>query len=146
MKDKGTVVRLQDGLAWVKVTSQVACGECSARALCAAKQNGEGNLAARNPIDAGPGDEVEIEVPETDYSHALSAIFGLLLLISLAGLALGYFLRPVGSFSSGENGLIGLLAGLLLGGLAVHRRYRAKAGDASWPVVVEVLKKGGSHG
>jgi positive regulator of sigma E activity len=146
MKDSGTVVSLQGGLAWVKVTPKVACCECSARALCSAKQDDEGKLAVRNPLDARPGDEVEIEVPETGYSRALSTIFGLLLVVSLAGLALGYFLRPVGSLAPGENGLIGLLAGLLVGGLAVNRRYRAGRSDAAWPVVIEILKKGGSHG
>ena len=146
MKDSGTVVRLQDGLAWIKVIPKVACCDCSARALCSSKQDEEGTLGVRNPLGARPGDEVEIEVPETAYSRALSTIFGLLLIATLAGLALGYFLRPVRGLAPGENGLIGFVAGLVLGGLAVHRRYRAGAADASWPVVVAILKKGGSHG
>ncbi|HUU39102.1 MAG TPA: SoxR reducing system RseC family protein [Candidatus Desulfaltia sp.] len=146
MKDSATVIRVQNGLAWVKVTPKVACCECSARALCSAKQDKEGKLAVRNPVGARPGDEVEIEVPETDYSRALSAIFGFLLIGSLAGLALGYFLSPVSSLAPGENGLIGLLAGLGLSGLAIQRRYRAGKRDAGWPVVVEILKKGGFHG
>jgi positive regulator of sigma E activity len=146
MKDNATVIRVQDGLAWVKVTSQVACCECSARALCSAKQDEEGKLAVRNPVDARPGDEVEIDVPETDYSRALSAIFGWLLIASLAGLAFGYILAPVRSLAPGINGLLGLIAGLGLGGLAVHRRYRSGKRDSGWPVIIAVLKKGGSHG
>lgn len=146
MKDNGTVVRLQDSLAWIRVIPKVACCDCSARALCSAKQDEEGTLAVRNPLGARPGDEVEIEVPETAYSRALSTIFGLLLVVTLAGLALGYLLRPVRSLSPAENGLIGFLAGLVLGGLAVHRRYRAGKADASWPVIIAILKKGGSHG
>ena len=90
MKDNATVIRVEDGLAWVKVTPKVACCKCSARALCSAKQDEEGKLAVRNPVDAHPGDEVEIDVPETDYSRALSGIFALLLIASLAGLTLGY--------------------------------------------------------
>lgn len=146
MKDNGTVMRLQGGLAWVRVVPKVACCDCSARAFCSTKQGEEGTLAVRNPLGARPGDEVEIEVPETAYSHALSTIFGLLLIVTLAGLALGYFLRPLRSLPSGENGLIGFLVGLLLGGLAVHRHFRAGTTDAAWPVVVAILKKGGSHG
>lgn len=146
MKDSATVVRVQNGLAWVKVTPKVACCECSARALCTAKQDGEGKLAVRNTVGARPGDEVEIEVPETDYSRALSVIFGFLLIASLAGLAVGYILSPISSLAPGENGLIGLLAGLGLSGLAIHRRYRAGKRYAGWPVIVEILKKGGFHG
>ncbi|MFZ2052978.1 MAG: SoxR reducing system RseC family protein [Candidatus Aminicenantales bacterium] len=146
MKDSATVVRVQNDLAWVKVTPKVACCECSARMFCSAKQDEEGKLAVRNPVGARPGDEVEIEVPETDYSRALSAIFGFLLIASLAGLALGYVFSPVRSLAPGENGLIGLLAGLGLSGLVIHRRYRAGKRDAGWPVIVEILKNGGFHG
>lgn len=146
MRDNATVIRVQDGLAWVRVAPKVVCGECSARALCSAKQDKEGRLAVRNPVEARPGDEVEIDVPETDYSRALSAIFGLLLIASLAGLAVGYILVPVRSLTPGINGVIGLLAGLGLGGLAVHRRYRSGKHDAGWPVIIAVLNKGGSHG
>jgi positive regulator of sigma E activity len=146
MKDNATVIRVEDGLAWVKVTPKVACCKCSARALCSAKQDEEGKLAVRNPVDAHPGDEVEIDVPETDYSRVLSAIFGLLLIASLAGLALGYLIAPFKSLAPGINGLIGLAAGLGLGGLAIHRRYRSGQQEAGWPVIIAVLKKGGFHG
>ncbi|MGB7295054.1 MAG: SoxR reducing system RseC family protein [Candidatus Aminicenantales bacterium] len=146
MKDSGTVVRVQDGLAWVKVSPRVACCECSARALCSAKQDEQGKLTVRNPVGARPGDEVEIEVPETDYSRTLIAIFGLLLIASLAGLALGYALSPVRNLSPGGNGFIGLFVGLGFGGLVIHRRFRAGRGDAGWPVIIAILKKGGLHG
>jgi positive regulator of sigma E activity len=146
MKDNATVIRVQDGLAWVKVTPKVACCECSARALCSAKQDEEGKLTVRNPVDALPGDEVEIDVPETDYSRTLSAIFGWLLSASLAGLAVGYLLSPVRSLAPGINGLIGLMGGLGLGGLAVRHRYGSRKPDAGWPVIIAVIKKGGFHG
>jgi positive regulator of sigma E activity len=146
MKDNATVIRVEDGLAWVKVTPKVACCKCSARALCSAKQDEEGKLAVRNPVDAHPGDEVEIDVPETDYSRALSGIFALLLIASLAGLTLGYLVAPLKSLAPGINGLIGLAAGLGLGGLAVHRRYGSATQEAGWPVIIAVLKKGGFHG
>lgn len=146
MRDNATVTRVQDGLAWVKVSPQEVCGECSARAFCSAKQDAEGKLAVRNPVDARPGDEVEIDVPETDYSRALSGIFGVLLIASLAGLALGYILVPVRSLTPGINGAIGLVFGLGIGGLAVQRRYRFGKRDADWPVITAVLKKGGPHG
>lgn len=146
MKDNGTVVRVQNGLAWVEVSPQVACCECSARGLCAAKQDKEGKLAVRNPVGAGPGDEVEIEVPETDYSRTLIAIFGSLLVTSLAGLVLGYVFSPFRSLAPGANGVIGLFAGVVIGALAVHRRFRAGRRDAGWPVITAILKKGGLHG
>ncbi|MBN2408346.1 MAG: SoxR reducing system RseC family protein [Candidatus Aminicenantes bacterium] len=146
MKDSGTVIRTQDGLAWVKVSPQVACCECSARALCSAKKDEQGKLAVRNTVGARPGDEVEIEVPESDYSRALIAIFGSLLVGSLAGLALGYLISPLRNLAPGENGFIGLIVGLGLGALIVHRRFRAGRLDSGWPVIIAILKKGGLHG
>ncbi len=146
MKDSATVICLEKGLAWVKVTPKVACSECSGRALCSARQDGEGKLAVRNPVDARPGDEVEIEVPETDYGRALSAIFGWLLSASLAGLTLGYIFSPARSLAPWINGCLGLLAGLIIGGLVVRHRYRPGKNDTAWPVIIDILKKGGSHG
>ena len=146
MKDRGTVVRIQDGLAWVKVSPQIACCECSARALCSAKQDKEGKLAVRNPVGARAGDEVEIEVPETDYSRSLIVIFGSLLAASLAGLAIGYSLSPIRNWEPGANGFVGLLAGLAIGALVIHRHFRAGRRDAGWPTITFIFKKGEFHG
>jgi positive regulator of sigma E activity len=146
MRDNATVIGVRDDLTWVRVSPKVSCCECSARAFCAGQKDSEGRLAVRNPLQAAPGDEVEIEVPEKNYHRDLTAIFGLLLLASLAGLAVGHFLRPLKSFPADANGLLGLLAGLALAGFGIFRRYRSRKTAAGFPVIVGVLKKGEFHG
>lgn len=146
MKDSAVVISVHDELAWVKVIPRVSCCDCSARALCAGAKDGEGRIEARNPVQARPGDEVEIEVPETNYHRDLIRIFGLLLVGVLGGLGLGIVLRPFGRLSSPENGLAGLLAALVLTGFGIYRYYRARRNRAAYPVITEITDKGGQHG
>lgn len=146
MKDNATVISVGNDFARVKVSPKIACCECSARSLCAGLKNGEGQLKVRNPLHAGPGDEVEIEVPETNYHQELIMIFGLLLAGCLAGLGLGYWLMPLGRFSAAENGFFGLGLGLFLSAFGLYRYYRGRKEKPGYPVIVEILKKGGLHG
>jgi positive regulator of sigma E activity len=146
MRDNATVIGVRDNLAWVKVSPRVACCECSARALCAGQKDNDGRLAVCNPLHAAPGDEVEIEVPERNYHRELIAIFGFLLLASLAGLAAGHFLLPLRHAPVAVNGFLGLLAGLALAAYGIFRYYRSQNKTAGFPVIVEVLKKGEFHG
>jgi len=140
------VISVRNDLAWVKVSPKVSCCECSARSLCAGQKDGEGRLAVRNPLHAQPGDEVEIEVPETNYHKELIMIFGLLLLASLAGLALGYGLTPFRRFSPAENGFFGLVLGLFISAFGLFRYYRGRREKPGYPMIVGILKKGELHG
>jgi len=146
MRDSATVIRVEKNLAWVQAKPRIACCNCSAMSLCAGNKDGKGLLAVRNPLRATPGDEVEIEVPEASYARELTKIFGLLLIAALAGMALGYFLSPLGGFSSNENGFFGLLAGVLFCGFVIYRRYHRGKQAVRWPVIVEILDKGEFHG
>jgi positive regulator of sigma E activity len=146
MRDNATVITVRDDLAWVKVASCVPCADCSANAFCAGQRDAEGRLAVRNPVQAKPGDEVEIEVPEERYHRDLIVIFGILLAASLAGLALGYGLSPVRGLSSEENALLGLLLGLFLSGFGLLRAYRGRMKKSGYPVIVGILRKGEFHG
>jgi positive regulator of sigma E activity len=146
MRDNATVIGVRDELAWVKVDSKVSCCECSVRAFCAGLKDSEGKLAVRNPLNAVPGDEVEIEIPERNYNRNLTSIFGFLLLGSLAGLAAGHFLLPLRQASAAVNGFLGLLAGMGLAAYGIYRYYHSRKKTAGFPVIVEVLKKGEFHG
>lgn len=140
------MISVRNDFAWVKVSPKIACCECSARSICAGLKNGEGQLKARNPLHAEPGDEVEIEVPETNYHKELIMIFGLLLAGCLAGLALGYGLTPLARFSAAANGFFGLMLGLFLSAFGLFRYYRGRREKAAYPVIVEILKKGERYG
>jgi positive regulator of sigma E activity len=146
MRDNAVVLSVEDSLAWVKVSPRVSCGECSARSFCAGQKDAAGRLAVRNPLQARPGDTVVIEVPETNYHQDLIRIFGCLLVGLLLGLALGYVIRPLGGLGQAENGLFGLVAGLGLSGFGLFYYYRSQKRQPSYPMIVEISDKGGSHG
>ncbi len=146
MKDSAVVISVLGELAWVKVIPSISCSDCSARALCAGTKNSEGRIEARNPIRAQPGDEVEIEVPEMNYHSDLIRIFGFLLTAMLAGLGLGTAVKPFGHLSTTENGLAGLAAALVLSGFGLYRYYRARKSQAHYPVITDIIDKGGHHG
>lgn len=146
MKDRAVVLRVEGPLAWVRVTTQPACGECAAKSLCLGRQDAAGRLAVRNPIEAKPGDEVEIEVPEVHYQRDMILIFGVLLASSVAGFAAGYLARPLNFAGSDGNALLGLLVGLFGGGAGLFRHYRKQKKEAGFPVIVHILTYGGAHG
>jgi len=114
--------------------------------LCAGNKDRNGLLAVRNPLGAGPGDEVEIEVPEASYATELAKIFGFLLIAAFAGMALAYVASPLRGLTPGENGFFGLLAGLLLCGFYIHHRHHHGRESVRWPVIIRILGKGEIHG
>jgi len=146
MRDNAVVLSVEDNLAWVKVSPQITCSECSARSLCAGQKDAAGRLAVRNPLRARPGDNVVIEVPETNYHRDLIRIFGLLLAGLVLGLAFGYIFRPLAGSGQAENGLLGLVVGLSLSGLSLFYYYRSRKRQPSYPMIVQIGNKGGSHG
>jgi len=119
VKDKGTVIATEGPLALVKVSCTQACRECPASSLCKSAAPEEGTLSVRNPVNAHPGDEVVIEVPESRYNRVLIGMF--------AGL-LGFFL-----------GLALAVPGLIL--------YFRKNNDRRlYPSIVDITQKGERHG
>lgn len=146
MRDNAVVLSVEDNLAWVMVSPQVSCGECSARSLCAGQKDAAGRLAVRNPLQARPGDNVVIEVPETNYHQDLIRIFGFLLVGLLIGLAVGYIIHPLSGLGQAENSLLGLVAGIGLSGCGLFYYYRNRKKQPAYPTVVEISNKEGSHG
>lgn len=146
MRDKGIVVTTEEDMAQVEVEGFIeSCQNCSAQSLCIGQNHSKGLLTARNPLRAGPGDEVEIEIPETKYSRALILLFGSLLAASLLGIGIGSLLSPLLPLSSSASSLLGLLFALLVAGLALLRYFRAKNKASLYPVIIDVAKKGKSQ-
>lgn len=143
MKDKGLVVSSEGDLAQVEVSCIIdSCHSCSARSLCIGQAQSKGLIAAKNPLKASPGDEVEIDIPETKYSQALLVIFGTLLGASLAGIAVGYFISSFFSLPSTGTSLFGLLAFLAVAATALFRFFKKKNRKTLYPLIVEIIKKG----
>ena len=143
MRDKGIVVTTEEDMAQVEVECFIeSCQSCSAKSLCIGQNQSKGILTVRNPLRAGPGDEVEIEIPESKYSRALILLFGSLLVASLLGVGLGSLLSPLLPLSSSASSLLGLLFALIIAGLILFRYFRAKNKASLYPVIMGIARSG----
>ncbi len=146
MKDSGIVISVQGDMAQIKVSCSDACSDCSASSLCKGPSQSEGRLDARNPYNALPGDEVLIEIPETDYNRALIILFSTLLVASVGGAFAGILLAGTLSLASSQAGFLGFILGL---GAAIPwlvRYFRTANLKSLYPVILDITKKGGCHG
>ncbi len=146
MTDKGLVISTEKGLAEVEVSCFEGCQNCSARSLCIGNKQNKGRLSAKNPIQAKPGDEVKVEIPETGYSQALSLLFGGLLAAMLIGLGAGYLTAHFLSIPLFPACLSGIAIGLISGGLSLSLVFRRKNQTQLYPVIIDILKKGDHYG
>ena len=143
MRDRGLVVNTKEDMAQVEVQCFTeTCQNCSAQSLCISKNQSKGLLKARNPLQAHPGDEVEIEVPDTKYSKYLILLFGVLLAASLLGIGLGSLLSPLLPLSSSAASLVGLVSALVIAGIFISRYFRVKNKTSLYPVIIDIIKKG----
>lgn len=145
MKDNGWVLSSKDRFAQVEVHCLSSCQSCAAQSLCQRGQSSKGVLTALNPVHAHPGDEVQISVPESNYSRSLIVIFGSLLLSALGGLFVGYAFATFLPLSSSLTSLGGLFLGILLAGLRIAH-YLRRNQQYLYPKIIEIIKKGAHHG
>jgi len=145
MKDNGTVISVTQGLAKVEVACLQGCQGCAARGLCIGDEQSKGLITVQNPLEAAPGDEVLIHIPEHHYSRALIQLFGLLLAGLLLGMTAGYFSASVLGVSPALASFVGLLLGLLLSGAWLMRSFQAKNKRQLNPEIIDILKKGGRY-
>lgn len=144
MKDSGFVVKSTADFADVEVQCLIeSCLKCSAKSLCRSIDQSKGLLQVKNPLKASPGDRVEIEIPERAYNKALIFIFATFLVASLLGIAFGYFSSLFLPFSSQKASLLGLMLALLVAGAGLVRFFRRKNKALLYPVIINIIKKGG---
>ena len=143
MRDKGLVVNTEEDMAQVEVQCFTDfCQNCSAQSLCIGQNQSKGLLMVRNPLRAYPGDEVEVEVPDTKYSRSLILLFGSLLVASLLGIGLGSLLSPFLPFTSSASSFLGFLCALVIVGFVLVRYFREKNKTSLYPVIIGIAKEG----
>jgi len=110
MLDQGRVVKVERDLAWVEFAASLECARCGA---CHAVASGKMVTEAENPIGAGVGDLVEVEISSAVTTLFPFIGFGIPILFLFLGLALG-------SFFSETAGIILGVAFLVVGFLVVR--------------------------
>lgn len=147
MKDNGLVVGTEKEMAQVEVKCFIeTCERCSTRGLCIGQDQSKGILTVRNPLNALPGDEVSIEIPEEAYNKKLILLFGSLLSASLLGMGVGSLSSFLLPYSSEALSLIGLFLGLISAGTGLFYYFRKRNKRYLYPVIRDIIKKGDCYG
>ncbi|MGE5542058.1 MAG: SoxR reducing system RseC family protein [Bacillota bacterium] len=138
MREKGRVVRIEDGLAVVRMTRSAACNCCG---MCDGLVPGQNELfiKAANTAGAAPGDPVEVEVETRGTLQAAFLIYGLPILGGAAGFAIGSLT------AGGVYGTAGAIIGFLATFPVIHLLDRRFSGDTRFrPEIVGIEESGGA--
>jgi sigma-E factor negative regulatory protein RseC len=143
IEESARVIACEAGFAIVETQVQAACGGCQAQAGCTTSvlaglfKRRHNRLKVLNPIQAAPGQQVIVGLPE----QSLVSISLVAYLLPLLGLLLGaiglqeaaaYWLWRGGELASIIGGLSGLAIGLML----LRRFSRRHAYDPSYQPVI----------
>jgi sigma-E factor negative regulatory protein RseC len=87
--EEGTVLSIEKGVAEVEVFPEGKCEECSAKIFCKPNKDNKNIVRAENSIGAKIGENVRIEIKCSSILSASFVIYGLPLIILVAGIFLG---------------------------------------------------------
>ncbi len=141
--ERGRVIAVRDGQAWVQTIRQGACQSCSARAACgqralASVSGGRANqVLVANTLDAQVGDEVSVAIAEQALLQASLLVYALPLLLMVVGAIAGHQLAP----ALDAYAMAGAAAGLGLGFWLAHR-VQARLGGACTPQLLRIEHAG----
>lgn len=104
------IIQKEQGLFRVETVAGNLCDGCTS----CSKGRGGFQVLAKADRDYRPGDMVDIDMPSGDLNAAAFWVYGLPLILIIAGIALGTLLAPsIGMGNSSE--LVGVVLGLLVG-------------------------------
>lgn len=141
MEETGTVVRIEDGRAYVSVERKSGCEACPASSICRPSDEGI-IIEAINAIDAKMGDKVRILIKPYTYIKGSVIVYGVPALALILGAILGKELFP--SFINGDPEILSAVGGLLffMVSFAIVSLYtRMKSGKKEFtPVIVKIIE------
>ncbi len=148
MRETGRVIELKEGTAKVRINRSTACGDCGACQV--GREKLEMILTVENHIGAKVGNDVEVDIENTNFLTAVLIGYGIPLLGLLFGVLLGYYGAPLLGFgyntSQGIAGITGLIcmgAGYYLIKLNEHQIKKLKKFH---PVIVRIVNEVENHG
>ncbi|MDD7363341.1 MAG: SoxR reducing system RseC family protein [Peptoniphilus sp.] len=90
----GRVLSVKNGLAYMEVTRNGACGSACAGCTSGACESKPEYISIPNELDAKEGDTVELFVNDNFVLHSIYKVYGIPLVIFLACIALANVLLP----------------------------------------------------
>jgi sigma-E factor negative regulatory protein RseC len=102
IEEQGIVVGVADGMATISVTRSGVCEECGARLFCKTSTTEPPRVTAKDPLGVQAGDNVRISIPGQDVLLASVCLYGIPLLLFIAGVSLGvkFFFSHIELYSS----------------------------------------------
>lgn len=94
--EEGVVLRCADGKATVSVMGSDACHECGAKLFCSASGGEENTVEVRDPFGVQAGDLVRFVIRGEAMFRVAGLLYGIPLLLILAGLLIGMYLFDPG--------------------------------------------------
>jgi positive regulator of sigma E activity len=135
LTETGKVISVQTRSARVALAEHAGCAGCAARKVCRLGSEGEREIEAGNEIGAQLGDTVVVVVGTSYALGAAVVLFGVPVLLGLAGVIMG---SRHDNVMAGVFGLGGIIVGLAL----------AKIVDSVWdrtekaqPKIVEITSR-----
>jgi len=107
--EEGIVVKSAGGIAEIKLKENGNCEECTAKIFCTPQNNNSRTLKVLDTLHTKPGDEVKISINGNEVLKASLLLYGLPLVLLLAGIAIGMSIFKNTDFQE----LYGFITGLI---------------------------------
>ncbi len=93
--EEGIVKEVKDGIAQIVLNESGSCSSCAAKAVCKPGEDEQKILPARDTLGVHPGDKVRIAIKGKNILTASFLLYGLPLILFLAGIFFGikYFIH-----------------------------------------------------
>jgi len=140
IEQEARVVAIEGDQALVEIQRQSACGGCAAKSGCGTSvvaslfPQRRQTLRLDNGVQAVPGDRVIVGLPEAALQQASLLLYGLPLLLLLAGAVVGKLW-----FGTEPAAILGGLSGVTLGLLLVRRIAATAGGRQLQPLLLRRL-------
>jgi sigma-E factor negative regulatory protein RseC len=90
--EEGIVKEAHNGIAEIVISDSDHCQECSVKVYCKPGSSNERSLTVKDPFGVHPGDKVRVIIKGSKILSASFMIYGLPLLLLLAGVFIGMHL------------------------------------------------------
>lgn len=137
--ERGRVIAVDGGQAWVQTIRLSACQSCSARSACGQRAlanvtGGRANqVLVANNLNASVGDEVSVAIAESALLQASILVYALPLLLMVTGAIAGHQWGP----ATDTYAMVGAAGGLGLGFWLAHRA-QSHLGRACTPQLLRI--------
>jgi len=140
--ERGTVIEVGDGTAWVKTERSGACESCSSKGSCFAMRDGDDmKVHAVNKVGANAGDRVVLNLGSVPLLKVTFFLYMFPILCLIGGVIVGFLLAPMVNMDnqtfSAILGFFGLLGAVLI---IKIRGKRMSEKDEYRPKIIRILR------